>query len=66
MEDQIIKKIRINKNRLLKIYKKLSFYTDFSGSEMAGYDTLFMLYLLSKIDSELTDIIYMIIDNKNS
>ena len=36
MEDQIIKKIRINKNRLLKIYKKLSFYTDFSGSEMAG------------------------------
>ena len=65
MENKIIKKIRVNKKRLLKLYKLIKDNVDFE-KEMVDSDTLLMLQTISKIDEELTDIIYIILYNENS
>lgn len=65
MEEQIIKRIRSNKKRLFKLYKIIKSNIDME-SEMADSESLLMLEIVAKINEELTDIIYMILDNKNS
>lgn len=65
MEDKIIEKIRVNKRRLSKIYNLIKKNTD-TEARMIDSDTLLMFQIISKIDEELTDIIYMILDSKNS
>ena len=64
MENKIIEKIRVNKRRLSKIYNLIKKNTD-TEARMIDSDTLLMLQTISKIDEELTDIIYMILDSKN-
>lgn len=63
MEDKIIRRIRINKRRLFKLYKIVKSNIDME-SEMVDSESLLILEMLSKINEELTDIIYMILDNK--
>lgn len=65
MEDRIIRRIRINKRRLFKLYKIVKSNIDIE-SEMIDSESLLILEILSKINEELTDIIYMILDNKKS
>lgn len=65
MEDRIIRRIRINKRRLFKLYKIVKSNIDIE-SEMVDSESLLILEILSKINEELTDIIYMILDNKKS
>ena len=62
MEEKIINKLRKNKKRLSRINKYVMQYADF---ETIDSETLFVLATIAKIDEELTDIIYLIIDNKN-
>lgn len=64
MEKRIIKKINKNQRRLVELYRRIMKYTDI-GAEMADSDSLLMLGTIAKIHEELTDIIYMIIDNEN-
>lgn len=63
MEEKIIKKLRRNKKRLRRIYKYVTSYLDVENPDS---ETLYILSLISKVDEELTDIIYLILDNKNS
>lgn len=65
MEEKIIKRIRINKKRLKSLAKITKRYID-TEEEMIDSEILFTLHLISKIDEELTDIIYILLDNKNS
>ena len=65
MEEIVIKRLRKNKSELLKLYKLIKKNID-TETEMADSDSLQMLSLVSKIDEELTDIIYILLDNKNS
>lgn len=65
MEEIIIKRLRKNKSELLKLYKLIKKNMDME-TEMVDSDSLQMLSLVSKIDEELTDIIYILLDNKNS
>ena len=65
MEEKIIKRIRINKKRLKSLAKITKRYRD-TEEEMIDSEILFTLHLISKIDEELTDIIYILLDNKNS
>ena len=65
MEEIVIKRLRKNKSELLKLYKLIKKNIDME-TEMADSDSLQMLSLVSKIDEELTDIIYILLDNKNS
>ena len=65
MEDKIILKLRKNKRRLLSLYKMIKKYIDIDA-EMIDSDSLQILSIISKIDEELTDIIYIILNNKNS
>ena len=64
MEERIIKRLRVNKKRLLRLYKIVKKDIDIE-LEMIDSNSLEMLEIISKIDEELTDIIYLIIDNKN-
>ena len=57
--------IRKDKSNLRKINKIIKKYIDFE-SEMIDSDSLSILQLISKIDEDLTDIIYEIKDIKNS
>ena len=50
---------------LQRLYNSVKKYVDVD-SEMINSDDLLMLQLISKISEELTDIIYIILDNKNS
>ena len=65
MEDKIINKLRGSKRNLQRIYNSVKKYIDVD-SEMVDSDSLLMLQLISKTSEELTDIIYMILENKNS
>ena len=65
MEDRIIKRIRKNKRYLYRLYKLIKKNVDIEA-EMIDSDSLQILSLISKIDEELTDIIYLILNNKNS
>ena len=65
MEDRIINRLRVNKKRLLRLYKIVKKEIDIDA-EMIDSNSLEMLKIISKIDEELTDIIYIILDNKNS
>ena len=66
MEEKIINKIRINKKRINKIYQYVLQYVDIKSLTPADSETLSILTMIAKIDEELTDIIYIIIDNKKS
>ena len=65
MEEIVIKRLKKNKSELLKLYKLIKKNIDME-TEMVDSDSLKMLSLVSKIDEELTDIIYILLDNKNS
>jgi len=65
MEENIIKRIRICKIKLLKLYKNTKSNIDFEV-EMIDSQSLYILQTISKIDEELTDIIYILLNNKNS
>ena len=65
MEERVIKRIRVNKRRLFKLYKLIINNIDVE-SEMIDSESLLTLEIISKINEELTDIIYMILDNKKS
>ena len=63
MEDRIINRLRVNKKRLLRLYKIVKKDIDI---EMIDSNSLEMLKIISKINEEFTDIIYLILDDKNS
>lgn len=65
MEERIINKLRGSKRNLQRLYNNVKKYIDVD-SEMVDSDSLLMLQLISKISEELTDVIYMILDSKNS
>lgn len=65
MEDRIIKRIRISKRRLYKLYKIVKSEIDMDV-EMLDSDSLLKMEIISKINEELTDIIYLVLNNKNS
>ncbi len=65
MEEKIINKLRHSKRNLQKLYNNVKKYIDVD-SEMVDSDSLLMLQLISKTSEELTDVIYMILENKNS
>ena len=60
------RKIRKCKNELRKLYKEELKEIDFDGDSISPYADLNKVSIISKIDEELTDIIYDILDNKNS
>ena len=67
MEEIILNKIRKNKKRLHKLYVNImKNEVDIKSLDMIDSNTLLRLEIITKIDEELTDIIYMILDNKNS
>ena len=63
--ERIKNKIRNDKKYLRRINKMIIKYIDLEN-EMIDSDTLLILQLISKIDEDLTDIIYEINDIKNS
>lgn len=65
MEDKIIKKLRTNKRNLFRLYKLVKKNIDMEA-EMIDSEALQILSIISKIDEELTDIIYLILNEKNS
>ena len=65
MEDKIINKLRLSKRRLHSLYKIMKSEIDMD-EEIIDSISLKKLSMISKIDEELTDIIYIILDNKNS
>ena len=65
MEDRIIQRIRENKRKIYKLYKLVKKNIDMEA-EMVDSTSLQILSMISKIDEELTDIIYLILNSKNS
>ena len=65
MNNRIINRLKVNKKRLLRLYKIVKKEIDIDA-EMIDSNSLEMLKIISKIDEELTDIIYLILDDKNS
>ena len=65
MEEKIISKLRISKRRLRKIHKYVMQFVDLENN-IEDSETLSILTTIAKIDEELTNVIYLIIDNKNS
>ena len=65
MEEKIINKLRKDKKLLRKLFKIIKNYID-TKSDMIDSETLLQLELISKIDEDLTNIIYDILDIKNS
>lgn len=66
MEKIIIKKLRKIKQQLLIIYKNELWYLDTKAETIADTELLNKLLTISKINDEIDNIIYQIIDNKNS
>lgn len=64
MEEAIIK-LRKNKKLLRRLLKLIKSEIDMN-EEMIDSLTLEEMQIISEIDEELTNIIYLIIDNKNS
>lgn len=65
MEDRIIQRIRENKRKIYKLYKLVKKNIDMEV-EIVDSTSLQILSMISKIDEELTDIIYLILNSKNS
>lgn len=65
MGEKIINKLRKDKKILRRLFKIIKNYID-TKSDMIDSETLLQLELISKIDEDLTDIIYDILDIKNS
>ena len=65
MEDRIIQRIRENKRKIYKLYKLVKKNIDMEA-EIVDSTSLQILSMISKIDEELTDIIYLILNSKNS
>ena len=63
--DEIINKIRKSKHKVKKVFNLLKNEIDLNDS-IVDSRLLEELTTLSKIDEELTDIIYLILDIKNS
>lgn len=67
MEETIINKIKRNKKRLHKLYDNIiKNEVDIESLDMIDSNVLLKLEIITKIDEELTDIIYLILDNKKS
>ena len=65
MEDRIIQRIRENKRKIYKLYKMVKKNIKMEA-EMVNSTSLQILSMISKIYEELTDIIYLILNSKNS
>ena len=65
MEEKIINKLRNNKRKIEKVYKMIKNNVDIEN-DIIDSETLKQLQLLAEISEEITDIIYLVIDNKNS
>lgn len=65
MEEKIINKLRNNKRKIEKVYKMIKNCVDIE-TDVIDSETLKQLQLLAEISEEMTDIIYLVIDNKNS
>lgn len=63
--EEIIKRIRRNKVKVKQLYNIIKKDID-NKSEIIDSKILEELMILSKIEEELTDIIYLVQDNKNS
>ncbi len=63
--EAVIIKLRKNKKLLRRLLKLIKSEVDIEA-EMIDSNTLKMMQIISKIDEETTDIIYMILDHKNS
>lgn len=64
MEEAIVK-LRKNKKLLRRLLKLIKSEVD-TEVEMIDSSILEMMQIISKIDEEITDIIYIILDSKNS
>ena len=63
--EEIINKLRSSKRNVRKVFNMLK--KEIDSEDIIEYTKeLEELTILSKIDSEITDIIYLILDNKNS
>ena len=65
MEEKIINKLRNNKRKTERVYKMIRNNVDIEN-EVIDSETLKQLQLLAEVSEEITDIIYLIIDSKNS
>ena len=65
MEEKIINKLRHNKRKVEKVYKMIKNSVDIENA-IIDSETLKQLQLLAEVSEEITDIIYLVIDNKNS
>lgn len=65
MEEKIINKLRSNKRKVEKVYKIIKNNVDIEN-DIIDSETLKQLQLLAEVSEEITDIIYLVIDNKNS
>lgn len=65
MEEKIINKLRNNKRKVEKVYNRIKNCVDIEN-DVVDSETLKQLQLLAEISEEMTDIIYLVIDNKNS
>ncbi len=63
--EEVIIKLRRNKKLLRRLLKLIKKEVDIE-EEMIDSNTLEMMQIISKIDEEITDVIYMILDYKNS
>lgn len=63
--EEVLTKLKKNKKLLRRLLKLIKSEIDMS-EEIIDALTLEEMLIISKIDEELTNIIYIIIDNKNS
>ena len=63
--DEIINKLRKSKRKVKKVFNMLKKEIDLEES-LVDSRILEELTTLAKIDEEITEIIYLILDNKNS
>lgn len=63
--EEVLAKLRKNKRLLRRLLKLIKSEIDMN-EEIIDSLTLEEMFIISKIDEELTNIIYLIIDNKNS
>lgn len=63
--EEVLTKLRKNKRLLRRLLKLIKSEIDMN-EEMIDSLALEEIFIISKIDEELTNIIYLIIDNKNS
>lgn len=66
MEEKIINKLRKDKRKLESIYKYVKQYTDVEALTLVDSETLNILTIISQINEDLSDVIYLLLENKNS